>query len=366
MLPSSPISTVSLVGTSIDGGWTIIEELPRPGSVGAEDQTGGQFSISCIVERTKDNKKTERAFLKVIDLNKATTRYPGDVMRGLKLATDAYTLERTLLDICKNARLDRIIRVLAVGELPAAATSRGFPTPYILFENADGDLRKLVGQGPKFDNAWKLSVLHDVAVGLQQLHRQKIAHQDLKPSNVLIFNDEGDGAKIGDLGRSSHQGLAAPHDGFTVAGALAYAPPEQVFGITPARWEDRREGCDLYHLGTLAFFLFAGQVPNDHYRRSLPPEILPVAWGGQGKTDYATALPFLTAALTDFVAIVSADFPEWSRDELSQIVFNACAPDYEKRGDSEARKQAGSPLGIETFVSRFSRLARRALVNIKR
>lgn len=363
MHPSSPSGTVSLVGTTIDGGWTIIEEMPRPGTVGAEDLTGGHFSVGCIVERIKD-KKTERAFLKVIDVNVAATTFPGDVMRGLKLATDSYANENAILDICKKARLDRVIRVLAVGQLPAASGG-ALPAPYILFENADGDLRKLVNRGVAFDTAWKLRVLHDVAVGLQQLHQLKIAHQDLKPSNVLIFNDDGQGAKIGDLGRSSVQGLAAPHDRSTVAGAIAYAPPEQAFGITPARWEDRREGCDLYHLGSLAFFLFTGQVPNEYYRTSLPAEVLPFAWRGLGKTDYATALPFFTAALTEFAAKVSVDFPEWGRDELSQILFYACAPDYEKRGDPDARKRTGSPLGIETFVSRFDRLSRRALVHLK-
>lgn len=361
MPPSLPSGYVSLVGTSIDGGWTIIEELPRPGTVGAEDLTGGQFSACYIVERMKD-KKTERAFLKVIDVNVAAAAFKGDVMRGLKLATDSYTIEKTILDICQRARLDRIIRVMDVGQMPPAAGG-SLPAPYILFENADGDLRKLVSRGAAFDNAWKLRVLHDVAVGLQQLHQQKIAHQDLKPSNVLIFNNDGQGAKIGDLGRSSIQGHAAPHDRLPVAGAISYAPLEQIFGITPTRWEDRREGCDLYHLGTLTSFLFTGQAPNDYYRTSLPAEVLPVGWGGLGKTDYATALPFFTAALTEFTAKVSVDFPDWGRDELVQILLNTCEPDYEKRGDPDARRRAGSPIGIETFVSRFDRLSRRALVH---
>lgn len=352
--------SMSLIGTQIDGGWTIISELPRPGTVGAEDLTGGQFSICYIVERTKD-KKTERAFLKVIDVNAAANAFPGNVMLGLKLAADSHAIESTILDVCKKASLDRIIRVLAVGQIPSTTTG-ALPAPYILFENADGDLRKLVSRGAAFDNAWKLRVLHDVAVGLQQLHQKKIAHQDLKPSNVLIFNDDGQGAKIGDLGRSSMQGHAAPHDRLMVAGAVTYAPPEQAFGMTPARWEDRREGCDLYHLGCLTSFLFTGRTPNDHYLKSLPAAVLPTIWEGLGKTDYATALPFLTAALTDFAAKAGVDFPDWCRDELVQILLNTCEPDYQKRGDPEARKRAGSPLGIETFVSRFDRLSRRALV----
>lgn len=359
----SSAAVQALVGTPIRHGWTITEELPRAGDIGAEDLTGGCFSIGCIAERTKGT-KTERAFVKVIDLNRAAAAFPGNVMAGLKLASDAYTVECAILDVCKTAHLDRIIQVLDVGELPARGG--GLATPYILFENADGDLRKVVSRSGKFDDAWKLRVLHDVAVGLQQLHLQKIAHQDLKPSNVLIFNDDGQGAKIGDLGRSSRQGLSAPHDRATIAGARAYAPPEQAFGISAERWEEQREGCDLYHLGMLAFYLFAGRVPNDYYRTNLPAEILPVIWGGLGRTDYETALPFLTKALTEFVALASIDFPEWGRDELAAVVFNACTPDYLKRGDPEARQRVGHPLGIEVFVSRFDRLSRRALVSLKR
>ena len=358
-------TTISnLVGTVIQDGWTIIEELPRPGMVGAEDLTGGHFSIGCIAERDKDNKK-EKAFLKVIDVELAAKLFPGNFMAGMKLVSDSYAIECAILKICGSEGLDRIIKVLGFGEMPPQHGG-SFPAPYILFEHADGDLRKLISRSAAVEDAWKFRALHDVAVGLQQLHRQKIAHQDLKPSNVLIFNEDGQGAKIGDLGRSSRQGLAAPHDSHAIAGAWAYAPPEQAYGITPERWEDHREGCDLYHLGTLTFFLFAGCVPNDYFRSALDGNILPLAWQGAGKTDYSTALPFFTSALTEFVASVAIDFPDWSRDELSQILLNACNPDFRKRGDPEARARVGQPIGIETFVSRFARLSRRALTNIKR
>ena len=70
--------------------------------------------------------------------------------------------------------------------------------------------------------------LHHIAVGLQQIHGQGIAHQDLKPSNVLVFN--GNNSKIGDFGRSAYKGHIPPHENNNVAGDLTYAPPELLYG----------------------------------------------------------------------------------------------------------------------------------------
>ncbi len=353
----------NLVGNALCDGWEIIEELPRPGSVGASDLTGGFFSVGCIAHRTTAS-GLEKAFVKVIDVANAISQFPGDFMTGMKLVTDAYSNECSILTICENARLDRIIRVLGKGQL-SPIDGRLYPVPYIIFEHADGDLRKLISASEPYEDAWKLRVLHDVAVGLQQLHQQKIAHQDLKPSNVLVFNVEGRGAKIGDLGRASLQGLVAPHDGANIAGARSYAPPEQAYGVYAPRWEDQREGCDLYHLGSLTCFLLSGRLPNQYFVQTMDQSILPVIWGGSGKSEYQLVLPNLHNALSGFVREIAADFPEWGRDELSRIVLDTCNPDYQKRGDPSSRARTGSPLGLDTFVSRFDRLARKALVKTR-
>ena len=70
-----------------------------------------------------------------------------------------------------------------------------------------------------------------MAVGLKQLHGIKISHQDLKPSNVLLYN-EGFVSKIGDLGRSLCADIDAPHDnGINFPGDFTYAPPEYLISI---------------------------------------------------------------------------------------------------------------------------------------
>src|SRR5438105_3848613 len=86
---------------------------------------------------------------------------------------------------------------------------------------------------------------------------------------------------------------------------------------------------------------------------SLGEDIRPAMWKGRGKCDYHTALPILTSAFTAFIEEIRLDLPKWAELELLQLIINACNPDYIKRGDPDARKRIGSPIGIDTFISRF-------------
>lgn len=359
---SAQTSASNLIGTALADGWTITKQLPRPGTAGAEELTGAWFSLGYIASNGK-----KEAFVKVIDVQKAIQSHMNmPLIQRLKVLTDSHTFECTILDICTQAKLDRVVRIIAQGEIaPLLGATMPIAIPYIMFELADGDVRKIISRTDKIDDAWRFRVLHDVAVGLTQLHGQDIAHQDLKPSNVLLFEQENRGAKIGDLGRASRKGLEAAHDKMAIAGALNYAPPEQVYGVVPERWEDRREGCDLYQLGSLATFMFSGITPTAHYVQALSLDVRPRLWQGHGNCDYQTALPLLASAFAEFVLQIQVDLPKWAMPELSQIIINACNPDYSKRGDPDSRRRVGSKLGIDTFVSRLDRLAKRAVVEAR-
>lgn len=352
--------SANLLGVTLPGGWIIDRQLPRAGSDGATDMSGSFFSVCYIAKKEGEKGKVTEAFLKVIDIAQAVTVQAGSTLiERLTKVTASHGFECDVLDRCGKAKLDRVVQLIDKGEIPPPPGST-VPFPYILFEIADGDIRKLVAKSDRIDDAWRFRVLHDAAVGLQQLHGLSIAHQDLKPSNVLVFDTAGQGAKIGDLGRASLRGAAAAHDHGVIAGAMMYAPPEQVYGITVDRWEDRRVGCDLYHLGTLATFLFSGITPTSYYIASLEENLRPAIWGGTSTSAYEMALPMLVATFTAFVDKVSESFPAWAKDELTQIVMHACHPDYSKRGDPRTRQQAGALLGIPTFVSRFDRLSKRS------
>lgn len=345
-----PAAAHNLVGHTLPNGWVITRKLSS--ATPTSGATGGNFSVGYAAERAG-----REAFVKVFDLASAIAANLGNIMQALATIASDHQYESSLLDICSAAHLDRIVSIVDRGQaLIPGHGGMQTPLPYIVFEMAAGDIRRTLARTTAIEDAWRFRMLHQVAVGLQQLHGESIAHQDLKPSNVLIFDDDR-GAKIADLGRASRNGgTIAPHDGLLVAGAIPYAPPEQAYGIIAPEWKDRREGCDLYHLGCLTTFVFTGTTPNEEYL-SLPEAIRPPLWGGKWTGTYEDVLPQISATFLGYVSRLKVDLPHWAADRVGNLVTDLCNPAYQRRGDPDARQQKGSPLGIDRFISRLDRLA---------
>jgi eukaryotic-like serine/threonine-protein kinase len=102
-----------------------------------------------------------------------------------------------------------------------------------------------------------------------------------------------------------------------------------------------------------------------HYITSLDKNILPKIWNGNHTCDYNAALPMLQVAFAQFLAMVRVSLPNAIAEELTHLIFNACNPDYTKRGDPGARERVGRPVGIEAFASRFDRLSKMASIDAK-
>ncbi|GAH13146.1 unnamed protein product, partial [marine sediment metagenome] len=133
--------------------------------------------------------------------------------------------------------------------------------PYLIFPMATGNIRDEVEKWKRFDLAWALRSLHHSAVGVQELHGVNIAHQDIKPSNVLVFPFEG--SKLTDLGSASQVGTPSQSDKKIVPGDVSYTTPEQWYGWSQSPDFSNRFLVDLYHLGGLIFFFFAGLSATD-------------------------------------------------------------------------------------------------------
>lgn len=323
--------------------------------------TGGFFSVGYLVSKGTGKNK-EEGFLKAFDIASLLQNHGNDLLRTIQEVTTSFNFERDMLEYCKSARMTKIVR--AVDDGNTSVLFNGMPQPvfYLIFERADGDIRKVIESTGKVEDGWKLKHLHDVAVGVQQLHINNVSHQDLKPSNVLIFETKKEGAKIGDLGRASRNGLSSAHDGCDIVGARAYAPPEQLYGHTPDDWILKRELCDLYHLGSLIVFLFTGSSTNNGLFKNLPVPLHFNNWRGK----YEDVLPYLVEAFSAFLEELQYHFPEWARDDLTLMVKQMCHPDYKNlRGDPYARRQTGNPVGIDRFVSKLDLLTKRAAIEAR-
>lgn len=333
-----------LLKDHVINGWHVDEPLQT-----FQGQTGGFFSHGYIV--SKDGKK---AFLKAMDLHTA-------IKKGLKeveKTTRQYNFERELHTLCRDSRLSNIVRLLddgeyQIGTLPTGVDPAFNNVYYLIFEWADGgDIRREMAFGGPMSDSLKSFVLHQVAVALSQLHKVDIAHQDLKPSNVLSFK-EVKKYKLSDLGRSNSKNHTAPTDEFPFPGDLNYAPPEYFYQHIPSDHQDRRFGSDAYLLGSMISFLFIGYGAIGFTLWHLPPQYRHDVWAGS----YSDVLPFLIDAHTKATISLKAQLPAVCAEEFGDIYFQLCHPDPHLRGHPTTRSLHGRLLGLDRYISKFDSIA---------
>ena len=217
-----------LEGMILEGGYEVRKRLPKN-----LDHTGGNFSVCYVV-----HKAGKDYFLKATDVT--FYRGGGDQATRIRDSMTVYTYERDILELARMHAMTRVVRVLAAGDVPVKI---GDPKTgefeiavfYLIFEQADVTLRDKIMATVPVEAIDKLRALHHTAIGLRQLHSQGIAHQDLKPSNVVGFMPATGDAhyKVADLGCASLRNKPALHDGLACPGDRRYAPPEALYDTPP-------------------------------------------------------------------------------------------------------------------------------------
>jgi serine/threonine protein kinase len=345
---TSRLAAHMLEGLTLEGGWRVSGKLERP-----PGSTGGQFSVGYIVE-----KEGTQAYLKALDYSFAFMS--GDAAHVLEWMTSAYNFEVAILDRCAEQRMNRVVRALDRGELTVEG-AEGVPTvSYLIFELAEGDIRRALDSlGPAFDYAWAFRMLHHASIGLWQLHRSDMAHQDVKPSNILTFGRGS--SKLGDLGRASRRGSNAPHDEYHCAGDPQYAPPELLYGYMASDWSARRQACDLYLLGSLVMFVFSGATTTAAVMAFLDESQHPQEWQGS----YSEVLPYVRVAFDRAIDEFEQALPEALVPAVVPMVRQLCDPEPARRGHPRTRaSRTANPYSLERYVSEFDLLARRAEIGV--
>jgi serine/threonine protein kinase len=342
----------ALTGLELDGGWHVDKVVKKP-----PKGTGGYSSVSYHVS----NEGGTKAFLKALDFSSALQ--DEDPSKKLLELTSAYEHERNLLNQCKKRNLKHVVVPLAGGVAKVSSIHAPIDrVPYLIFEMAKGDIRNEKEEWlkfeQKFDLAWALRSLHQSAIGVQELHTMSIAHQDIKPSNVLVFPTEG--SKLTDLGSASQAGNPSRSDQMKVAGDIRYAVPEQWYGWNQLEGFESRYLVDLYRLGGLLFFFFTDCSATDAIQLKISAK-----YGKKFvKTDFVTDLPYLQYAFEESITGLKASVEELAgnlTDEIVMIAQELCNPDPRLRGDPTAKAAAHRrQYDIQAYVSRFDRLATKA------
>jgi tRNA A-37 threonylcarbamoyl transferase component Bud32/predicted ATPase len=142
---------------------------------------------------------------------------------------------------------------------------------FYAMEFVEGEtLEKLIKRRGRLEVSLALEITGQVAAGLAAVHKQKLVHRDIKPTNIMVsLEEEGTvTTKIIDLGLAKTvqelgcQTTISALGGF--AGTPAFASPEQFAGVAL----DIRS--DLYSLGVTLWKMLAGKEPFS----GTPPEVL--------------------------------------------------------------------------------------------
>lgn len=157
-----------LEGHILDGGWVIDKQIQK-----APNGTGGHFSVGYFVTKPTG----EQGFLKALDFSSAM-KSP-DPAREIQALTEAFNYERDILQKCRDKRLNRVVYAIDSGKTTVNGFGNFGVVQYLIFERADGDVRRHLDQLQKFDLVWILRALHHIATGLKQLHGQGVAHQKI-------------------------------------------------------------------------------------------------------------------------------------------------------------------------------------------
>lgn len=128
---------------------------------------------------------------------------------------------------------------------------------YVVLELVEGSAEKLLEEHPEgLPLALALRIGAECAEALQEAHKNKILHRDIKPGNILIEPSNG-AVKLTDFGLASF----GPSSDFTiygtVSGSPSYMSPEQ------ANAEPLDARTDIFSLGVALYELLCGKLPFD-------------------------------------------------------------------------------------------------------
>ena len=341
-----------LEGKRLEGGWKVEKLISQ-----ADGQTGGNFSTSYIVR--KGNKS---AFLKAMDFARVFL-ISEDPARALEDMLASFNFERDLLKKCK--RMSRIVTILDDGMIRMENGNPYNVVQYLIFELAEeGDIRTYIKFGHAFDEAWAWRTIHGAAVGLRQLHLQGIAHQDLKPSNLVVFK-KGD-TKIADLGRAYDRNEPSIYDDYEVAGDPEYAPPELLYENADPDVNTRRFGCDMYLLGSMiVFFYMNGMSMTQLLLSDLSSEQMPESLNGTYTGSYKEILPSLDHCFAKIINDIENLNTSYATD-IANLVGYLCNPDPQKRGHPKNIKPGINQYSLERIVTRCEVVARKAESSLTR
>ena len=340
-----------LTGVTIPGGWLLKERYVKE-----KRDDRKQFSVQYLAEKDK-----KEYFVKVIDIEKALKgRDLTDMTKILEQQLAAFNYEKDLLERCRDRSLSKVVRVIEASAIPSGELTL-FPIPFLVFEKADGDVRKYINFQDDVDFAWKLKSLHDIATGIEQLHSMQVIHQNLKPSKILQFKKD---SKISDVGKSKTFTGNGVNDNTLLNGDQTYAPLEMLPQFTflrPVDWLDMNLATDSYELGNLMTFYFSGMNMTGMLIERLNKI------GMTTRTTNMEMKAYLDMFYDECIETIKQEIEyEEFRDDIGQMIYELCNPDPNKRNDPKTLRERGSNFVLRRYITKLDLLQGKAELRVRK
>lgn len=315
------------------------------------DDHSGVFS-SCYEVKNIEN--GQEGFLKAINYPYAfkALRISGEPSTvALQKLTENYNYEKDLLEICSDKRMSRVVTAIAHGEY--SESSEMYPVPFLVFETATGSLKNIITQ-KRLDLAWKLGVIHGFLLGLSQLHKEQIVHQDIKPSNILIFGHNV--SKLSDLGNATKFDKKSPMwDLPWHCGDESCAPVELIYKYFSPDWTTRRIGADLFMAGGIITYLITDSSFLTLLVANLPEIYKPKNFGG----NFEDVKPHLMDAYYKTIDEIKESIDECIKEDLIAIIAQLTYPVPELRGIPKGFTTSLPQYSLVRYISIIDRLAQK-------
>ena len=201
----------------------------------------------------------------------------------LKVINEKYLADESArLRFLREARAAASVRHPNVASVFHLGKSSG--NYFYAMEFVDGEtLEYLIKRSGRLEVKLAVEIATQVAAGLDAVHKKKLVHRDVKPSNIMVSLEDGGAvtAKIIDLGLAKAVNEPGSQTAISIPGGFAgtpeFASPEQFAGVGV----DIRS--DLYSLGVMLWEMVTGhtlfrgspaEVMYQHQHVTLPLEQL--------------------------------------------------------------------------------------------